>query len=60
MDFYSKFSDDSAHIAATTFEHIKNFMNCIYENNLFIKDGIIYDTTYGCIKQYRCENEMYL
>ena len=27
---------------------------------MFIKDGIIYDTTYGCRKQYICENNMWL
>ena len=37
---------------------MKNFIQWIYENNLFIKDGIIYDTTYACREQYRCENAM--
>ena len=32
----------------------------MYENNVYIKDGIIYDTIYGCIKQYICENSMWL
>ena len=30
----------------------------MYENNLFIKYGIIYNTENGCSKQYRCENTM--
>ena len=32
----------------------------MYEENLFIKDGIMYDTTDGCSKQYRFENQMCL
>ena len=32
----------------------------MYENNLFIEDGIIYDTTYGFGKQYRCEDSMWI
>ena len=39
---------------------MKKFIHCMYENNLFIKDGIIYDTTYGCSKQYTFENTMWL
>ena len=39
---------------------MKKFIHCMYENNLFIKDGIIYDTTYGCSKQYKCANAMWL
>ena len=31
----------------------------MYQNNLFIKDGIIYDTTDGCIKKNIFENEMW-
>ena len=58
MDFHSHFSDDSANNAAKIFEHTIKFIQWMYENNLFIKDGIIYDTTYGCSKQYRCENKM--
>ena len=50
MDFHSHFSDDSAHNAATTFEHMNIFIHCMYDNNLFRKDGIIYDTTDGCSK----------
>ena len=50
MDFHSQFSDDSAQNAATTCEHMKKFIHCVYENNLFIKDGLIYNTTYVCSK----------
>ena len=32
----------------------------MYENNLFIKDGIIYYTTYGSSKKYQCENSIWL
>ena len=32
----------------------------MYENNLFIKGGIIYDTTDVCSKQYICKNVMCL
>ena len=52
MDFQSHFSDDSAHNAATTFEYTKKFTHWMFDNNLFIKDGIIYDNIDGCIKQY--------
>ena len=58
--FSPKFSDDSAQNAATIFEHTKNFIHSMYANNLFIKDGIIYNTTYGCSKQYICANAMQL
>ena len=32
----------------------------MYENNLFINGGIIYDTIYECSKQYIFENAMCL
>ena len=32
----------------------------MYENNLFINNIIIFDNTDICIKQYRCENAMWL
>ena len=60
MDFHSYFSDKSAQNAATTFEYTKKFIHWMYENNLFINDGIIHDTTDICNKQYRRENEMWL
>ena len=28
----------------------------MYADNFFINDGIIYENTYGCSKQYICEN----
>ena len=31
----------------------------MYDNNLSVKDGIIYDTTDGYSKQYRCKNFMW-
>ena len=58
--FHSHFLDNSVQNTATTFDHMEKFIHWIYENNLFIKDGIIYDTTDGCNKQYRCENSMWL
>ena len=60
MDFHSHFSDDSTHNAATTFDNINNFIHLMYENNLFIKDGILYDNKDGCSKQCICENSMRL
>ena len=30
----------------------------MYEENVFIKDGLLYDTAYGCSKQYRYTNAM--
>ena len=50
MDFHSHFSDDSDQNAATTFEHMKQFIQWMYEKKMFIKYGIINDTTYGCRK----------
>ena len=35
-DFHSHFSDDSAQIAATKFEHMKTFIHWMYENNLMV------------------------
>ena len=32
----------------------------MYEYYVFINDGIIYDTTDGCNKQYRCANEIWI
>ena len=58
MVFYSYVPDESAHNAATTFEHNKKFIHWMYENKLFLKDVIKYYTKYGCIKHYRCENSM--
>ena len=42
------------------FKHIQNFIHWMYDNNLFIKYGILYDTTVGCSKQYRFANAMWL
>ena len=39
---------------------MNNFIHWMYENNFFIKYGITYDTTDGCSKQYRCENEIWI
>ena len=58
MDFHSHFPYDSSQNAATTFEHMKKFIHCMYEEILSIKDGIIYDNTYGCSKQYRFKNTL--
>ena len=60
MYFHSNVLDDSAQNAANKFEHMKKFINWMYENNLFIKYGMINYTTDGCIKQYRFANEMWL
>ena len=60
MGFQSHFSDESAQNADTTFEHMNKFIHWMYDNNLFIKYGIIYYTTCGCIKQYICVNSMWL
>ena len=60
MHFHSHFSDDSAQNAVTTFQNMKNFIHCMYKNNLFIKDNVIYDTIYGCINIYICANSMWL
>ena len=54
MDFNSHFLDDSTNNAATSFEIMIKLIHWMYENNLFINDGISYDTTVGCSKQYRC------
>ena len=56
MDLHLYFSDDSAQNADTRFQHMKKFIHWMYENDLFIKDVIIYDTTYGCSKQFICSN----
>ena len=60
MDFYSYFSDDSSQSAANKFEHVKKFIHWMHEKKLIIKDGIIYDNIYECIKKYICENVMWL
>ena len=39
---------------------MKEFIHSMYKNKLLIKDGIIYDTTDGCIKQYRFANTIWL
>ena len=45
MGFHSHFSDASPHNEATTFDHMKKLIHWMYDNTLFKKDGIIYDTT---------------
>ena len=60
MDFHSHFSDNFAQNSATAFENMKVFIYWIYENNMFMEDGIIYDHTNGCSKQYRYKNPMCL
>ena len=60
MGFHSKVSDDSAQNAVTTFEHITICIHWMYENNLFIKEGIIYDTKGERTKKYRCENVLWI
>ena len=32
----------------------------MYDHKISIKDGIIYDTTDGCNKQYRCANALWI
>ena len=39
---------------------MKIFIHWMHEDNLFTKDGIMYDTTYECIKQYSCKNELWI
>ena len=57
MYFQSHFSDDSSdHNPDTTFEHMNNFIHWMYNNILFVKDGIIYNTTDVCSKQYICDH----
>ena len=56
MVFHPHFSDYSSHNAATKFEHRNKFIHWIYDNKLFIKDGIIYDNEDGCSKQHRYKN----
>ena len=58
MDFHSHFSDESAQNKKTSFEHMEKLIHWIYDNNLFIKYGIIYDDAYRYSKQYRCVNSM--
>ena len=60
MDFHSHFSDASKQNAATTFEHMKTSINHMLENHKIAPGYVIYDTTDGCSKQYRCANAMYL
>ena len=48
--FHSHFSDEYSQNKAYTFEHMKYCIHWMYKNNLFIKEGIIYDTIGGCIK----------
>ena len=59
MDFHSHFLDESDQNADTTCEHMKIFIHWMYED-FFINYGIIYDTTDGCSKQYRCSNALWL
>ena len=39
---------------------MKMFIHCMYENNVFKKDIIIYDTTDGYRKQYICADTIWL
>ena len=39
---------------------MKKFVHWMYENNFIIKNGIIYDTTDGCSRQFVCSNTMCL
>ena len=59
MKFHSYFSDDSAHNASTICKYMKKFINWMYNENLVINDGIIYNTTDGCSKQYICANSLW-
>ena len=47
MDFHSHFPDESTDNAATTFGNMEYFIHWMYDNNLFIKDIILYNTAYG-------------
>ena len=51
MDSCSHFIDHYAHNAATKFENTKKCIHWMYDNKLFIKYSIIYDTIYGYSKQ---------
>ena len=60
MVFRSHFSDEYDNNASTTCEHMKTFIHWMYEDNLFIKDCIVYVNIYGCSKEYKCANELWL
>ena len=60
MYFHPHFSYDSYQNDANKFEHMNNLIQWMYEVNVFIQYGIIYDTTGGCSKQYKYENAMWL
>ena len=40
----SHFSDESAQNTTATFQHMQKLIHWTYENSLFIKNDIIYDT----------------
>ena len=60
MNLHLYFLDDYSQNAATTFEYIKNFIHWMQENKLFIKNGIIYDTTDVCSTKYICADAMWI
>ena len=54
------FSDDSSQNAATTFEHMKKLYKWIIAQKLIGNNGIIYDATDWCSKQYQCANALWI
>ena len=60
MYFHSHFSDEYDQNIDTAFKHMKIFIHWMHENNLFIKDSIIYVNIDVGRKKYICENSIWL
>ena len=60
INFHLHLQDESYQNKATTFQHMKMFIDWMYDNNVFIKGGKIDDITDQYSKQNRYANTMWI
>ena len=58
-EFYSHLSDDSRQDTSTTHAHMISMLNELQKCKKLKPKSSIWESTYGCCKQYRCGTSLY-
>ena len=58
--FHLHLSDSKLQNAATTTCHLTTLLDQLFQNNIMLRHGTMWDQTDGCGKQYRCSVAYYL
>ena len=58
-EFHSHLSDDSIQDSSTTHAHMTSMLNELKKGNKLKPKCTIWESTYGCCKQYRCGASLY-